>query len=240
MRQQIAPALDLGQERRVHLGGAALAALGLGVFVESAAQDGITGEDGGDLVPAVGVLVEGQVHDPGGGRLIGFVRLDPAVVDRELFEVGEDAQGQLGAPRVAAELVGRVHVAFDVHRGLLGLDEELARAADAEAVVGRLGAAAHLDGLLVHHVLVGLGVALLVGDVPAQRLEEGVDELAADLGFVVRAAAIAVQVGAEALDEIDDGCWGWHEGASLSSGLRVRKSTPSRDRHTRGGGFPRE
>ena len=112
-------------------------------------------EDAGDLVPAVGVLVEGEVQHPGGGGLVGFVRLDPAVVDRELLEVGEDAQGQLGAPGVAAELVGRVHVPFDVHRGLLGLDEELARAADAEAVVGRLGAAADLDGVLVHHVLVG-------------------------------------------------------------------------------------
>ena len=71
--------------------------------------------------------------------------------------------------------------------GLLGLDEELARAADAEAVVGRLGGAADLDGVLVDHVLVGFGVALLVVDVPAEGLEEGVDELAAELGLVVLA-----------------------------------------------------
>ena len=93
-------------------------------------------------------------------RLVGLVGLDAAVVDGELLEVGEDRERQLGRPGVAAELEGRAGVVLDVDRRLLGLDEELARAADAEAVVGRLGRAADLDGVLVDDVLVGFGVAL--------------------------------------------------------------------------------
>ena len=107
-RQQVTPALDLGQEGRVHLGGAALGALRLDVSVEGALQDGLATEDAGDLVPALGILPIGDVDDAGRGRLVGFVGLDAAVVDRELLEVGEDAEGQLGAPGVAAQLVGGV------------------------------------------------------------------------------------------------------------------------------------
>ena len=219
MRQPVAPALDLAQEGRVHLGRAPLAALGLGVLVERAAEDGLAAEHPGDLVPALGVLVEGDVQHTSRGGLVGLVRLDPTVVDGEFLEVGEDAERQLGAPGVAAELVGGVRVPFDVHRGLLGLDEELARAADAEAVVGRLGAAADLDGVLVHHVLVGLGVAPLVVHVPAQGFEERVDELDPGQGLVILAALVAVQVGAEAVDELVDGVGGGHRGTSLETRL---------------------
>ena len=37
-----------------------------------------------------------------------------------------------------------------------------------------------------------------------------VNELAADLGFVIQPALVAVQVGAEAGDEVKDGCRCWH------------------------------
>ena len=113
------------------------------------------------------------------------VRLDAAIVDGELLEVGEDAERELGGPGVAAELEGGADVVLDVDGGLLGFEEELAGAADAEAVVGRLGGLADFDGVFVDDVLVGLGVALLVVNVPAEGLEERVEEFAADLGFVV-------------------------------------------------------
>ena len=54
--QRVAPGLDLLQEGVVDLGGARLALGGLGVLVERALEDGLRGEDGGDLVPALGVL----------------------------------------------------------------------------------------------------------------------------------------------------------------------------------------
>lgn len=146
--------------------------------------------------------------DARGRGLVGFQRLDAAVVDRELLEVGQNRKRQLGRPGVAAKLVCRRHVALDVHGRLLGLDEELARAADAEGVVGRLGAGADLDDVLVDDVPVGLSQTLAVVHVPAERLEEGVEVIAAKLRLGVTAVAVVVEVQAEALDQLDDllGC----------------------------------
>jgi hypothetical protein len=47
-------------------------------------------------------------------------------------------------------------------------------------VVRGFGRAADLDRRLVDHVLVGFGVTLLVLHVPAERLEERVDDLLAE------------------------------------------------------------
>jgi hypothetical protein len=103
-------------------------------------------------------------------------------------------------------LVGGRHFLLNENGGLLGFEEEDAPAADAEAVVGRLGRAADLDGVLVDDFAEGLGVVLRVVDVPAEGLEEGIEEVAPQQGFVVAAAAISVEVGFESLDELaDDG-----------------------------------
>src|SRR5207253_10183195 len=89
-------------------------------------------------------------------------------------------------PGIAANLVSGAGIIGDADGGFLGLDDELSRAADAKAVVGGLGGAADLDGVFVDDVLVGLGVAGAVVDVPAGGGEEGVDEFSAGLGVVVR------------------------------------------------------
>ena len=78
---------------------------------------------------------EGEHHQAPGGGLVAAVGARAAVVDGELLEVGEDGERQLGRPGVAAQLEGGADVVLDVDGGLLGFDEELARAADAEAVV---------------------------------------------------------------------------------------------------------
>ena len=136
-----------------------------------------------------------------------LVGLDAAVVDRELLEVGEDAEREFGGPGVAAELEGGAGVVLDVNGGLLGFEEELARAADAEAVVRGFGGLADFDGVFVDDVLVGLGVALLVVHVPAEGFEERVEELAAELGFVVVGRAVGVAVAVEPLDQVEDLRW---------------------------------
>lgn len=92
--------------------------------------------------------------------------------------------------------------------GFLASNEELAHAPDTERVVGRLGEPAHLHRVLVDHVLVRFGVALLVVHVPAERLEERVQELTPELGLVVTAGAVRLPVPVESFDEIEDfrGC----------------------------------
>ena len=104
-----------------------------GVFVEGALEDRLFAEDVGQFAPAVDVLVELQVHHAGGGGLVFFVGLDAAVVNGQLLEVGQNAQRQLGAPGVAAELEGGRDVVADVDRGFFGFDEKLPQTADAEA-----------------------------------------------------------------------------------------------------------
>jgi hypothetical protein len=57
-----------------------------------------------------------------------LVWFDTAVVNREFAKVAQDAERQLRRPGVASELKGGVRLLFYVDRGLLGLNEELARA----------------------------------------------------------------------------------------------------------------
>jgi hypothetical protein len=132
-------------------------------------------------------------------------RLDPAVVDGELLEVGEDAQRQLGRPGIAAELEGGGSVDPQIDRRLLGLDEELAHAANTERIVWCAAVEAHLDRVLVHHVLVLLRIAGGVVDVPAERREERVEKLAPHLSLVVRRVEVLLAVAREALDQLKNG-----------------------------------
>lgn len=162
-----------------------------------------------------------------GGGFVGDGGLDAGVVDGEFFEVGEDGDGELGGPGVASELVGGGGVAFDVDGGFFGFEEELTGAADAEAVVGGFGSAAgagDFDGVFVDDVFVGVGVAGGVGHVPAECGEEGVEEFAAELGFVVIGGGVGVGVAGEAIDEIGDGGGNGHgllrEGSECRQGCR--------------------
>ena len=134
-RQQFAPAFDFRQEGIIDFGSAALAGNGFGVTVEGALQDGVARKNGGELIPFIQVLLEGQHHQAAGGGLVGAIGFGAAVEDGELFEVGQDRERQLGRPGVAAQLEGRADVVFDVDRRFLGFDEEFTRTADAKAIV---------------------------------------------------------------------------------------------------------
>jgi len=82
------------------------------------------------------------------------------------------------------------------------LNEELANSTDPETVVGGFRIAVDLDRIFVDYLLVTLGGALLVIDIPPEELEERIQEILAKLRLVVRAAAVFVGVPSEALDEI--------------------------------------
>jgi hypothetical protein len=71
------------------------------------------------------------------------------------------------------------------HGWFLALDEELADTADSEAGIRGLRRAADLQGVRVDHVLVCLGIALLVVNIPAKGLEKRVNELDPDFRLLV-------------------------------------------------------
>ena len=209
--EEVAPALDFFEELGVDFSCAALAAPQDGVLIERALEHGVLGEQGSQFVPFLGVLVVSQVQGPPLGGLVGPVRPEPAVIDGEFLEVSEDGEGELGRPGVPAKLVGGFRVALDADCGLLGLEEELARAANAKAVVWGFGGTADLDSVFMDDVLVRFCVPLLVGDVPPQGLEERVNELAPDLRFVVVRVLVGVAVRPEAVDELGDLVWYGHQ-----------------------------
>ena len=50
----------------------------------------------------------GQIHDAGFGGGIALLGFDAAIVDGELSEIGQDAQGGIARPAVGAQLFGRL------------------------------------------------------------------------------------------------------------------------------------
>jgi hypothetical protein len=107
-------------------------------------------------------------------------------------------------------LIGRARLILDIGGRLLGLQEELARAADAEAVVRGFGIASDCNGIFVDDILVGFGVAGSVGHIPPQGIEEGIEKFSSELGFVVTLRFIVLEIALEAGNEVgnDGGDWG--------------------------------
>jgi len=69
---------------------------------------GVGREDYRNLLPSLDTVGVSRVHDTGCSGHVGLIRADAATVGRELLEVGQDAQGQLGRPGGTPDLVGRV------------------------------------------------------------------------------------------------------------------------------------
>ena len=87
-----APALDLGQELVVHLGGAALAGLRHGEPVERALPHRSLAEDAHDLIPARDVVREIQQQNAARRGFVAFVGSHATVVDRKLLEIGQEME----------------------------------------------------------------------------------------------------------------------------------------------------
>ena len=198
--ERFAPRFDLFQELSIDRGRATLA-IGDGILVEGAFEDCLLGKDGGDLVPFGQVVPIGQVQNASGAGFISRVRACPAIVDGELFEIRQDGQRKFGRPGIAAKLIGRTEIVFQIDGGFLGFEEKLARAADTKTIVGSFGVAADLDGIFMDDIFIRLGVALLIGDIPPERLEERIEKLPTHLGFVVALALVGFAVLLEAVDE---------------------------------------
>ncbi len=239
--EEVAPVLHVGEELVVEFGGAAFALGRGGVFVEGAAEHGVLGKDGGDLVPFLRVLVEGAVEDAAGGGFVGFAGAETGIVDGELVEIGDDAEGEFRGEGVAAELGGGSGIFLDFDGRLLGFDEEFAGAADAEGVVGGgSGDAGDFQGFLVDNVLVGLSVAGGVVDVPTEGGEERVEEFATQLGLLVVGVEVGIEVAAESVDEGEEARGNRHGGARWEGTQPGRASAEAGYRRRKGSAEERE
>ncbi|GEM_PF-1969932 len=203
-RQRIAPVFDFFEKRRVNFGGAFLGLVGFGVFVKRAFENRVFRENIADLFPLLFVIGVTQIKRPAGGGLVGLRRLLAAIINGKFFKIGENTERQFGRPGITAQFKRRADVVFEIDRGLFRLHKKFARPADTKAIIRRFGVAADFDGVFVNHVFVRLGVALLVVNVPTQRSKEGIDELAAKLGFIVIAGEISLAIALKALDQSGD------------------------------------
>ena len=170
------PVLHIAQESRVH-GQHAFAELGEQVLVFALA-DGERRQGLLQARPGSGILRAGQMPDAGFGGGVALLRRDAAVVNSEFGEIGQDADGGIARPAIAAQLPGRLDLLADVDGGFFGLDIKGAASPRKEAVVGVFGAAAALQARFVQHLMA-------VADIPAQRGEEGIDEFLPQLSFVI-------------------------------------------------------
>ncbi len=91
-------------------------------------------------------------------------------------------------------MVGWSQIVLNIDRGLFRLEEEFTGASDTEAIIGGLSVSSDLDGILVNDVLVGIGIALFIVDIPAEGFPEGVKEFATNLGFVITTGFVVVDV----------------------------------------------
>ena len=102
------------------------------------------------------------------------------------------------------------HVAFPLrkcapYRRFFGLEKEFSCAADSEAVIRGFRGPSNLDRIFMNHVFVRVGIPDLICDIPAKRFKERIDKFPANLGFVVRLAAICVEVAIEPGNQLNDG-----------------------------------
>ena len=125
--ERFPPRFDLFQEFSIDRGRATLA-VGDGILVEGAFEHCLFREDGGDLVPSGQVLPIGQVENASGAGFIRQVRTRSAILDGELFKVGQNREREFGRPGIAAELIGRTEIVSQIDGGFLGFEEKFARA----------------------------------------------------------------------------------------------------------------
>ncbi|MHB1120298.1 MAG: hypothetical protein ACYC11_09590, partial [Bellilinea sp.] len=140
-----APALHFGQEIIVDVSGAALAFKGHRVAVEGTLMHRLMRKQVVDFIPFFGIIPVGIKVDPIIGGRIAVGRFFTAVIDRQLLEVAQKGDRDLGGPGVTADLKGGVRVGFDVDGWFFGFEEEEDAAAGLKGVVGGFGLPFDLD-----------------------------------------------------------------------------------------------
>ena len=200
LARTLAPAFHLAQERLVDAFDAA-DALALDPFAQGSAGDGFAAETGFELVPFFDVILTAQVLQPGRAGRVAAFGFDAAIVDAELFKVGQDADRLIARPAITPQLIGGQAVLLEVDMRRFGLDEELRRPADAEAIIRALRP---IDAAFSHHDADFMPDLAIVGHIPAERAEERIDELPPQLGLVGWLAPL------KTLDQLVDAFWRAH------------------------------
>ena len=152
--QVVSPILYIIEDRFINRGGAFLPLRTLDKPVKGALEDTVLCEYRGDPTPFLGIVLVGEVCDPPGGSSIAGFWFLRAVIDRKLFEVRQDGEGQAGVPGIPADLEGWSDIVFNVHGRFLGFHDEFPLATDPEGIVDELGRAPDPDGIFVDHFLV--------------------------------------------------------------------------------------
>jgi len=111
------------------------------------------------------------------------MRLAADDIDFQLLEIGEDGDRHAFVPGVAFGLEGVA--GLKILGGFLGLTDKAIAFVGAEQVVGALASAANLGGALNFHFALALDETGAVLHVPAERAEEGIEKIVAQLGLGV-------------------------------------------------------
>ena len=203
-RQFLAPAFHFHQKSVVHVGRAALAFESHCKLVERALMHRLVREQAVEFVPFADIFrIREQLH-PADMRRVAVDGFGAAVIHRQLLEITQNADGNFGRPGVTPDLESRIGIGLDVDRRFFGFQEEKRVAAGLKSVIGGFGLALHLHRALVDHFAKFFGVILAVGQVPTQRLEERVEEVAAQLGLVIVTGAVGGALPVKAVNQRDD------------------------------------
>ena len=92
-RKQVAPALNLGQEGIINFRGAFVTSHAFGKLVKRAFKNSCMGKDGGNLIPFFNIFRIMVQAYPSQRRLVRFYGTVVTVINSQLLEIGEEADG---------------------------------------------------------------------------------------------------------------------------------------------------
>ncbi|MCY4538591.1 MAG: hypothetical protein OXE52_10225 [Chloroflexi bacterium] len=170
-------------------------------LAQRASGDGFAAETRLKLVPFVDVIAIFIITQAGRCCGIAALGLDAAIIDAEFFEIGQDADGRIARPAVAAQLKSRDGVPLQVDMRHFGLDEEMRRVADAEAVIRAFG---FFNTAFVHHDADFEADLPVVNDIPTQGGKQFVNELRTQFRFAVWLAFLKL------FNQLSDFLWRGH------------------------------
>ena len=167
-------------------------------------QDTLLREFGSNPIPFLGILFVGKIRDSGGGGRITRHWLLGAVIDRKLLEIGQDGERKVGIPGIPADLEGRTGIIFNIHGRFLCFDNEFPGAPDPKSIVNKLGGPPDADWVFVDNFFVLFGIAPGIVDIPTEGLEERINELPPELGFVELSSPVSCLVKFVSLNKFED------------------------------------